>query len=270
MEYSTFSGFPSGRNPFVPVPEIFFSQLLPFIDDSFELKITLFLFWRLAQKKGDLRCISDRELLQDQELLRSMQRQGDPRQPRDRILSALDMAVVRGTVLRAQLNLFRELSGELDSITWYFLHTARSRKVVEDLQGGQLIPASFFRNFLPEQFEEDAEDEEDLEDEENEEDELETVNSLSVGPQGYFNSRGPEKYHGVDIKVKIERPNIFVLYEQNIGLLSPLLAEHLIEAEKHYPYDWIEDAFREAVQRNKRSWSYIRAILRRWETEGKQ
>src|SRR5450631_3085049 len=192
MEFTTFSGFPSGRNPFVPVPEIFFSQLLPFIDDSFELKITLFLFWRLAQKKGDLRCISDRELLQDQELLRSMQRQGDPRQPKDRILSALDMAVARGTVLRAQLNLFRELSGEVDVITWYFLHTARSRKVVQDLQGGQVIPASVFRNFLPDQFEMDAEDEGALEDEE---DQLEAVNSISVGSQGYFNSRGPEKYH---------------------------------------------------------------------------
>ncbi|MBE3559929.1 MAG: DnaD domain protein [Ktedonobacteraceae bacterium] len=72
------------------------------------------------------------------------------------------------------------------------------------------------------------------------------------------------------VQVQIERPNIFVLYEQNIGLLSPLIAEELKDAAEQYPPEWIEDAFREAVQYNKRKWSYIRAILRRWETEGRQ
>jgi DnaD/phage-associated family protein len=72
------------------------------------------------------------------------------------------------------------------------------------------------------------------------------------------------------IQVQIERPNIFVLYEQNIGLLSPLLADELKDAADQYPAEWIEAAFREAVQHNKRKWSYIRAILRRWETEGRQ
>lgn len=65
------------------------------------------------------------------------------------------------------------------------------------------------------------------------------------------------------------RPNIFTLYEQNIGLLTPLIAEELREAEREYPAEWIEDAFREAVALNKRSWKYIRAILERWSTEGK-
>jgi len=65
------------------------------------------------------------------------------------------------------------------------------------------------------------------------------------------------------------RPNIFTLYEQNIGLLTPLIADELREAEQAYPPDWIEDAFREAVSLNKRSWKYIRAILERWRTEGR-
>jgi DnaD/phage-associated family protein len=69
--------------------------------------------------------------------------------------------------------------------------------------------------------------------------------------------------------VQVERPNIYVLYEQNIGLLTPLLANELEDAADHYPADWVEDAFREAVQQNKRNWKYIRAILRRWETEGR-
>jgi len=65
-------------------------------------------------------------------------------------------------------------------------------------------------------------------------------------------------------------PNIFRLYEENIGPLSPLVADELREAEARYPWPWIEDAFREAVERNKRSWSYIKAILRRWEEEGRR
>ena len=66
-----------------------------------------------------------------------------------------------------------------------------------------------------------------------------------------------------------DRPNIFSLYEQNIGLLTPLIAEELREAGETYPSAWIEEAFREAVSLNKRSWRYIHAILERWRTEGK-
>jgi DnaD/phage-associated family protein len=71
------------------------------------------------------------------------------------------------------------------------------------------------------------------------------------------------------LAVEVERPNIFTLYEQNIGLLAPLVAEELRDAGERYPWDWIEAAFREAAQQNKRKWSYIRAILKRWETDGK-
>ncbi len=66
-----------------------------------------------------------------------------------------------------------------------------------------------------------------------------------------------------------ERPNIYTLYEQNIGSLTALLSEELQEAEETYPAAWIEEAFREAVRLNKRSWKYIRAILERWQSEGR-
>ena len=65
------------------------------------------------------------------------------------------------------------------------------------------------------------------------------------------------------------RPNAFKLYEENIGPLTPLIAEELEAAEETYPIDWIADAFREAVTLNKRSWKYIRAILARWSSEGR-
>lgn len=66
-----------------------------------------------------------------------------------------------------------------------------------------------------------------------------------------------------------ERSNIFALYEDNIGMLSPLIAEQLKEAERQYPAQWVVEAFREAVSQNKRSWRYIQRILERWEREGR-
>jgi DNA replication protein len=63
--------------------------------------------------------------------------------------------------------------------------------------------------------------------------------------------------------------NIFALYEQNIGIITPMIAEELKEAERVYPPHWIEEAFKEAVTLNKRSWRYIARILERWASEGK-
>ena len=63
--------------------------------------------------------------------------------------------------------------------------------------------------------------------------------------------------------------NVFALYEQNIGMITPMIAEELKEAEKIYPPQWIEEAFKEAVTLNKRSWKYIARILERWASEGK-
>jgi len=66
-----------------------------------------------------------------------------------------------------------------------------------------------------------------------------------------------------------EQPDIFTLYEQNIGMLTPMIADELREAEKLYPESWIRDAIKEAVNQNKRKWSYISAILERWLAEGR-
>ena len=65
------------------------------------------------------------------------------------------------------------------------------------------------------------------------------------------------------------RPNIFVLYEDNVGMLTPILAEELKEAEGLYPWSWLHEAFQVSAAENKRSWGYISAILRRWAAEGK-
>ncbi|RME87367.1 MAG: DnaD domain protein [Anaerolineae bacterium] len=64
------------------------------------------------------------------------------------------------------------------------------------------------------------------------------------------------------------RPNIFRLYEENIGPLTPLIADALRDAETTYPPDWIEEAIAIAAKMNKRNWRYVEAILRRWKEEG--
>ncbi|MDP3186801.1 MAG: DnaD domain protein [Anaerolineales bacterium] len=65
-----------------------------------------------------------------------------------------------------------------------------------------------------------------------------------------------------------ERPNIFKLYEENIGPLTPLIADALRDAEATYPAEWIEEAIGEAVKRNKRNWKYVEAILHSWKEKG--
>ncbi len=66
------------------------------------------------------------------------------------------------------------------------------------------------------------------------------------------------------------RPDVFTLYEQNVGTLTPIIADELRQAQKNYPAGWINDAFHVAVSRGVRKWAYIRAILERWRNEGRK
>jgi DNA replication protein len=71
------------------------------------------------------------------------------------------------------------------------------------------------------------------------------------------------------VEILPERPNIYQLYERNIGPLTPMITDELKDAEKEFPAEWLEEAMRVAVAANKRSLRYIRAILERWRGEGK-
>jgi len=215
-----FPGFPSGKTPYVPLPEAFFTQIAPRVEDVGELKLLVHLFWLLYRKAGSPRCASDRELAADPLLRRALRRQGDPRPYEERLRAALEAALAQNILLRVRVRVDTEV------VTWYFFNTERSRRAVAELLRGDVSPEVLL----------------DLED------------GASTGHL---------------YAVELERPNIFTLYEQNVGLLLPLVAEELREAEERYPREWVEEAFRQAVQQNKRKWSYIRAILRRWETEGK-
>lgn len=108
------------------------------------------------------------------------------------------------------------------------------------------------------------------------------------GPEGvqdiYFlntptDRRAAERLRRGELKLPHWRPlpeaepvepsrSIYALYEQNIGPLTPLVAEELREAEELYPQEWLRPAFERAAGRNKRNWRYVEAILKRWAAEG--
>ncbi len=209
----TFAGFPPGRVQQTPLPDLFFSQVLPEIDDLAELKLTLHVFWRLFRQSGEPRFLDRAALERDTVLLHSLRVPG--RVPTDVLQEALERAVARGTLLALPV-----LIAGGEERTWYFPNTDRGRRAIARLQAGTL-----------------------------------TVEDVAI-PQA------------VEPR-PMERPNIFALYEQNIGTLQPLIAEELREAEQTYPQQWIESAFRIAARRNVRTWRYIQAILERWASKGK-
>ena len=64
------------------------------------------------------------------------------------------------------------------------------------------------------------------------------------------------------------QPTIYQLYQNNIGMIVPMIKDAIDAAEDDYPYEWICEAIKIAVMNNARSWKYIEAILKRWETRG--
>jgi DNA replication protein len=204
-----FNGFPA-KSKFTPIPNIFFSELLPQINDPVELKVTLHIFWVLYQKRGYPRFVTYGELTADPVLMRGIEGQGSAPEV---LRQALNQAVSRGTILCLKL----ERDGEVHEL--YLINDDAGRKAAEKIESGEL-----------------------------------KVGNLAKGEP---------------CPVSQEQPNIFTLYEKNIGMLTPIIAEELKEAEGLYPASWIQDAFKEAVDLNKRSWRYISRILERWAAEGK-
>lgn len=204
-----FQGFPA-RMEFTAIPNVFFSGILPEIDDVAELKVTLHVMARLYRQKGYPRYSSFNDLLGDAVLMGGLK--GGESPPEEALRRGLGLAVGRGTLLHLSL----ERDGVSDDI--YLLNDGAGKQALVKLESG----------------------------------ELKLAGGKAVVPAA------------------IEAPpDIFTLYEQNIGLLTPMLADQLRDAESNYPLDWIRDAIREAVNHGKRKWSYISAILERWATEGK-
>jgi len=206
-----FQGFPA-RMEFTPIPNVFFSSLLPRITDMAELKTTLHVIAALYRKKGHPRYVSYGELLENNALMDSLK--GDEGKPEEVLRHALEMASERGTLIHLAV----DRDGGSEDI--YFLNTESDRQTVAKIESGEF-----------------------------------KLKDLIFKEKAYVE---PE-----------ELPDIFTLYEQNIGMLTPMIADELRDAEEHYPPDWIRDAVKEAVLHNKRSIKYIAKILENWATEGR-
>jgi DnaD/phage-associated family protein len=64
------------------------------------------------------------------------------------------------------------------------------------------------------------------------------------------------------------QPNIFKEYENEMGPLTPHIADQLEDLEKEHTAQWVIAAIHEASGMSKRSLGYCKAILKRWAAEG--
>ncbi len=206
----TFPGFPEENTSFTNIPDQFFRDLLFTIDDLAELRVTMYVFWRIERMEGPFRYVRLADMLKDSHLVDAM----GPglRKAKKNLEEALQRAASRGSLLQA------EISAKQDKDRLIFLNSPRGRAAVDAIRRGD----------------------------------WRQVNVATHPAQ-----------------TTAERPNIFQLYEANIGPLTPLIADALRDAEKTYPANWVEEAFQIAVERNKRNWHYIEAILRRWQEGGR-
>ena len=115
-----FSGFPTGKVEVTPLPNLFFSELVPAIDDLAELKVTLHIFWLLAHSKN--MSVRGNELRADRTLAQSLK--VNDAKPEQELERALARAVERGTLLY--------LDSADDNL--YFLNTERGRRAFEKME----------------------------------------------------------------------------------------------------------------------------------------
>ena len=64
--------------------------------------------------------------------------------------------------------------------------------------------------------------------------------------------------------------NVFQLYEEHIGIITPMVAERLKELENEYSALNIQEAFRTAASNDKRRLAYVEAILRSERESGRR
>ena len=78
-----------------------------------------------------------------------------------------------------------------------------------------------------------------------------------------------ESEDGWDTPADVSGPvDAFRAYEENMGVLSPMIRESILSALEDFTDDDITRAIRIAVENESRSWSFVAGVLRRWSREG--
>jgi DNA replication protein len=187
-----FIGF-SDSESFTQIPDSFFRQLLKEISDVGELKVTLYVLWRMEHMDGPFRALRESDF-----------------DVKDLGISEVDIRLSLDKAVE-HTSLLKSVHGKDE---FYFLNSPRGRAAAEAFAKGDWSEAS----------------------------------KISSAP--------------------LERPNIFKLYEENIGPLTPLIADALKDAEKTFSEEWVADAIDVAVKRNARHWNFIQATLNGWKEKG--
>ncbi len=65
------------------------------------------------------------------------------------------------------------------------------------------------------------------------------------------------------------RDSVFDVYEKNIGMLTPLVAEELEQAVEEYSEEWVCQAIGEAAGYHRRNWRFVKQLLERWKEQGR-
>lgn len=201
----SFQGFQESRKHFTGIPEQFFSELLPVIDDLDELKVVLYVLWS-AYTNGDFGTLFSYDDLVNDELFSKGFSEHEESQS----------ACIKNALMKAiEQNIFIHAGKTESDAILFFINSPRGRQAARlHLQGKD----TNLRN---------------------------------------------------ETSLDIIQPNLFRLYEENIGPLTPLIADTLRAAQEEYPEDWITEAIQIAVRNNVRRWNYISSILKRWQEEGR-
>ncbi len=69
-------------------------------------------------------------------------------------------------------------------------------------------------------------------------------------------------------KTSKKRASVFELYEQHIGLITPIIADKMIEAIHRHSEERVQEAIHIAVSANRRYWRYIEVALENMLAEG--
>jgi len=67
----------------------------------------------------------------------------------------------------------------------------------------------------------------------------------------------------------LSKEDVVEAYERTIGTLSEDMENEVELAIIRFTAQWVSDAIREAVKRNKKTWVYVAGILKNWERFGK-
>ncbi len=82
-------------------------------------------------------------------------------------------------------------------------------------------------------------------------------------PQGRDVQHPPQQPITANVLVVVNAGDVFKVYEQEFGTLTPLIADAVQDDIDTYSAEWVAEAMEIAVLRNKRNWKYVQGILRR-------